>query len=166
MTESVALDANSMDRTILAVRRFAGVLWFLSWFELYLEVFRFRHVRLPGEMPATVPPTGSHPGGWIQADIISSVVAPLLFLAMSLFAARRASSAVASRRPFPFALTTIAFGLALCVFGTINQLIWSPPLSVDLSLRQGNAGFIVLGAASACVGGALLWWRRHSAVVG
>lgn len=155
-----------MERTILTVRRLAGILWFLSWFELYLEVFRSRHVRLPGELLPTVPLAGSHPGGWLQADITTSVVAPLLFLAASLFSARRAGSSIPARRPFPFALATIAFGLALCVFGTINQLIWRPPLSVDLTLRQGNAGFIILGAASACAGGVILWRRRHSAVAG
>jgi LPXTG-motif cell wall-anchored protein len=155
-----------MDRTILAVRRFAGILWFLSWFELYLEVFRFRHLRLPGETLATIPPIGSHPGAWLQTDIASSIVAPLLFLVMSFLAARRAGSSIVSRRPFPFALAAIAFGLSLGVFGTINQLIWRPPLSIDLTLRQGNTGFIVLGAAIACAGGVHLWRRRNSSLAG
>ena len=29
--------------------------------------------------------------------------------------------------------------------GTLNQLIWRPAFTVDLTLRRGNGGFILLG---------------------
>jgi hypothetical protein len=31
--------------------------------------------------------------------------------------------------------------------GVINQLVRRPPIEVDLTLRAGNGGFVVLGAA-------------------
>lgn len=34
----------------------------------------------------------------------------------------------------------------------LNQLIRRPPLTVDLTLRTGNGGFVVLGAALAAAG--------------
>lgn len=36
-----------MKRAIRTTRWVAGVVWFLSWFELYLEVYRYHHVTLP-----------------------------------------------------------------------------------------------------------------------
>jgi hypothetical protein len=37
-------------------------------------------------------------------------------------------------------------GLGLCVVSALNQALRRPPLTVDLTLRTGNGGFIVLGA--------------------
>jgi hypothetical protein len=150
------------------VRRVAALFWLLSWFELYLEIFRFHHVRVPGGTVLMGPPVGSHPGGWLQADLASSIAAPLLFLALSILLSRIAPRPVRRSDGFP-ALALIAFGLTLFVLGTINQLLRKPPLDVDLALRHGNGGFLVLGGVCALCGGVLLgrrlWARRCPAAV-
>lgn len=50
------------------------------------------------------------------------------------------------------------FGGGLSVLGAINQAVRHPPLVVDLTLRIGNGGFVVLGMA--LVGASLLIQRR------
>ncbi|MDQ6828598.1 MAG: hypothetical protein M3081_07000 [Gemmatimonadota bacterium] len=149
------------------IRRIAGIIWFLSWFELYLELFRFHHVAVPAfaralsASPAVVP--GGHPGGWLRTDLVCAVVAPAMWLALSLALAVGGShfEARAARRDpaFPLAYAMAGFGFALGVLGTINQLIWQPPFTVDLTLQSGNGGFILLGGV--CLAGGLLLSRRR-----
>jgi hypothetical protein len=55
----------------------------------------------------------------------------------------------------------VGFGLVLCAAGAINQAIRRPPIVVDLTLRTGNGGFVVLGVVLTAVG--LMLWLRPSA---
>ena len=45
-----------MWRTLRRTEWLAGVLWALSWFELYLEVYRYRHVAPPRALGVPAPP--------------------------------------------------------------------------------------------------------------
>jgi hypothetical protein len=123
-----------------------GVAWFLGWFELYLEIFRYHHVT-----PATlVHPAswlsdggrGSRPGSWLELVLLCSSLAPPLFAVLRI-ASPRPPSRLEPR--FPFAVAVAIFGALLCVLGTLNQVIRQPPLEIDLTLRAGNGGFVALG---------------------
>jgi hypothetical protein len=123
----------------------------LSWFTFYLEIYRYHHLAAPligGEAIGIGP--GSSPGAFLRTVVVSSVIAPLLFGLLLLW--RRASSSrkSAARRPeprFPITKAIVAFGAALCLLGVINQLVRRPPIELDLTLRTGNGGFVVIGAA-------------------
>jgi hypothetical protein len=52
------------------------------------------------------------------------------------------------------------FGLAFAALGAINQLIRHPPVSVDLTLRNGNGEFVVLGLTLA-IAGVVLRQLKH-----
>jgi hypothetical protein len=147
-----------MRLTIRDARWFAGAIWFLSWFELYLEIYRHHHVTLfflPSP-PLSASTVGSHPGAWLRTVLVCSALAPPLFASLLLWARlRQARDASAPRRlgrPFPTAMAAMLFGCTLLVLGTLNQVIRRPPIDVDLTLRTGNGGFIVLGLAFAVTG--------------
>ncbi len=57
-------------------------------------------------------------------------------------------------RPFPFARAVAAFGIVLVAAGVINQLIQRSPIVVDVTLRDGSGGFILIGGMLA-LGGAI-----------
>lgn len=154
-----------------AIRRagwLVGVIWFLSWFELYLEVYRYHHVALPHifglPSPTLAVGAGAKPGGWLRSVMVCSALAPLLFVTVRLWRwwqrTRAGAAALAQPEPtFPMVPAVAVFGVALCVLGTINQLIRQPAIEVDLTLRKGNGGFIVLGMALVLAGLVLAWAR-------
>lgn len=128
-----------------------GAMWFLSWFTFYLEVYRYHHLAAPliGGAAVGFGP-GASPGAFLRTVVVISVIAPLFVGVLLLW--RRASSSRRSearrREPrFPITKAVVAFGATLCVLGVINQLVRRPPIEVDLTLRAGNGGFVVLGAA-------------------
>ncbi len=139
----------------------AGVVWVLSWFELYLEIYRHHHLTPSFHFNPPLSSSGSsvqaRPGDWLLAVLSCSALAPPLF-ALSLIwrrLQRGRSSGLAPARidaRFPMARVAMTSGIMLSVLGTVNQLIRRPPIQVDLTLRTGNGGFIVLGAALAMAG--------------
>ena len=151
MLESSPKDFQPTQHALRYATWVGGVMWFLSWFTLYLEVYRYHHLAAPffgGEAVGIGP--GASPGAFLRTVVVISVIAPLLIGWLLLW--RRASSSRrrAARRPephFPITKAILAFGAALCVLGVINQLVRRPPIEVDLTLRTGNGGFVVLGAA-------------------
>jgi hypothetical protein len=156
-----------VDRQIRRAAWFAGVVWFLSWFELYLEIFRHHHVAVPGFVGVDPSVTG-HAGGWVRTVLACSALAPAIFVALHLYRVtlRRPSSSADSppSPPLPIARAVIGFGLFLCAAGVINQAIRQPPIVVDLTLRTGNGGFVVLGVALAAAGLALRRRRAQPSV--
>ena len=155
-----------MQRALRRAEWVVGVVWFLSWFELYLEIYRHRHVAAPRVLGLPSPPlalgAGAQPGGWLRTVLACSVLAPSLFVALVLWRRARGAPAGAVRpRPrFPLAWVVGLFGLGLCAAGALNQAIRRPPFVVDLTLRTGNGGFVVVGAALAAVGLSLGLARR------
>ena len=128
-----------------------GVVWFLSWFTFYLEIYRYHHLAAPliGGEAVDVGP-GASPGAFLRTVVMSSVIAPLFFGLFLLWRWASSSPRSPARRPeprFPITKAIVAFGAALCLLGVINQLVRRPPIEVDLTLRTGNGGFVVLGAA-------------------
>jgi len=145
----------------MSPRRVLGILWFLSWFELYLEIFRHRHVTaglLLHPLAWFVATTaGPHPGDWLRTVLVCSAATPLLFgLVVAWRRLHRGGDSDPStnslERSFPIALAAMVFGSTLCALATVNQLIRHDPLAIDLTLRHGNGGFIVLGAALIAAG--------------
>jgi hypothetical protein len=144
----------------------SGIVWVLSWFALYLEIYRWRHVtpslHLGGpSMPDTV--IQASPGGFVLAVLRYSVLAPLLFVALLVWNGLwRPNADVPQRKAFGIralvALPLIVSGLVVSVLGTINLLIHDPrgPIDFDLTMRHGNGGFIVNGMALAALGFALM----------
>ena len=67
-------------------KRVSGVLWFLSWFMLFLEVFHWRHLRKTLRFNPPPPPPGSdieaHPGLPLLAVLAGSAIAPAAFVAL------------------------------------------------------------------------------------
>ena len=43
-------------------------------------------------------------------------------------------------------------GLSMVVLGMLNQILQQPPIIVDLTMREGNGGFVVLGTVLLAVG--------------
>lgn len=157
---------------IRRAKRLAAVVWFLSWFELYLEIYRHHHVSssflATGRLSPSGMPANAHAGAWLRSVLIASAVAPLVFLIFLLWERlirwrRPNSTTSASEGPFSLAAATIAFGLLLALSGTINQVIRHPAMDVDLTLRTGNGGFIVLGAALALTGWLITRRAHHRA---
>ncbi|MGH7617241.1 MAG: hypothetical protein ACREPM_08445 [Gemmatimonadaceae bacterium] len=155
---------------MMSPRRFAGVVWFLSWFELYLEIFRHHHVTAalllhPSNWFVTTN-GAAQPGGWLRGVLVCSAVAPVLFA--GLVGWRRLgrpkdarSSRALSDGPFPFGSAAAVFGAALIILATINQLIRHDPIDFNLALTSGNGGFVVLGSTLVALG--LLLRRLRSA---
>ena len=136
--------------------RVVGMAWFLSWFALYLEVFRYQHVVLTGLYGVIWPsPWGPQPGGFVRTVVVCSLVSPalcvLFFVWHRLVVARQVGRSTTGRRhvwPAMFAM----FGAGLTVLGGLNQVLRQPPLVIDLTLRTGNGGFAVLGVLMAITG--------------
>jgi len=152
-----------MQRELRRAERFVGVVWFLSWFELYLEIFRHRHVAVPG-LVGLDPGISGHAGGWLRTILACSAFAPPVFVALHLWRrTHRVPLRGAGPPPpgLPFAWMMTGFGLVLCAAGVINQAIRQPAMVVDLTLRAGNGGFVVLGVVLAVVGLALRLARRN-----
>ncbi len=158
-----------LSRKTLMQRRLLGYLWFLSWFELYLEVFRHHHVTAAllfhpttWIFPAAV---GARPGDWLRAVLACSTLAPIAY-ATAVVRGRSQRSQVpgadgrSKSQLFPVASAVTVFGSMLVVLALINQLIRRDPLTIDLTLRQGNGGFIILGASLAALGVVLRRERR------
>lgn len=105
-----------------------------------IVVSRCEHAATPGGV-------ASHRPG-----VFSTCTAALrLSRSLEPVAPRRAGDSVPTGT-FPTGTAATVFGIVLCVSGTITQLIRRPPMDVDLTLRTGNGGFVVLGAALALVG--------------
>jgi hypothetical protein len=135
-------------------RWLVAVVWCLSWFELYLEVYRYHHVSRSVLLdPALWFPGAdlqARPGGWLQAILVCSVLAPLQFAFLVFWSKLQRSRLGDSAAPrvnasFPFGWAAAVFGLVLSVLGVVNQLIRRSPLNADLTLREGNGGFIIIG---------------------
>ncbi len=126
-------------------------MWFLGWFTFYLEIYRYHHLAAPliGGAAVDFGP-GSSSGAFLRTVVVSSAIAPLLVGLLLLWRWASSSRRSEARRPEPHFPTTkaiAAFGGMLCVLGVINQLVRRPPIEVDLTLRTGNGGFVVLGVA-------------------
>lgn len=154
------------------VRWFAGVLWTLSWFELYLEIFRFRHVALPSSVGLTIaaPVMGpdGHAGWWLRADLACAVIAPVIFIASTMLgrqARRTGTTKLGASVSLP-TVTLAGIGALVATLGLINQLIWRPAFVIDLTLRQGNGGFVAIGLACILVAGALAHHHAKANEVG
>jgi len=131
--------------------------WLLSWFALYLEMFRYRHV-VASRMISVLWPVANaaaKPGGFVRTVVACSALAPLAFVALSVRvrsgkwpATVRAAQNVAGSLARALAI----LGLIMVVLGSLNQIIRQPPIVVDLTMREGNGGFVVLGTALLAVG--------------
>jgi hypothetical protein len=151
-------------------RWIVGAIWILSWFELYLEIFRFRHVALPAFLGTLAARqhfgSDAHAGGWLRTDLACAALSPLVFLALRFAPLGRsdASHGRAQSRSEPLlsgATAAVLFGLLVAALGSVNQLIWRPAFVVDLTLRRGNGGFMVLGLV--CAGGGVSYLLlRHA----
>jgi hypothetical protein len=156
-----------MRHVIRNARWLVAVVWILSWFELYLEIYRYHHVAPSLLLKPASWYTGSmhsRPGGWLRAVLTCSALAPPLYVFLLLGGRFQRRYGNDSRRarpdmPFPVARAAMAFGFMLCALGTINQLVRNPPMDVDLTMRKGNGGFIVIGLAVASVGA---WLARRA----
>ena len=131
--------------------------WLLSWFALYLEIFRSRHV-VSSRIVSVLWPVanaGAKPGGFVRAIVGCSVLAPVLFLTLSVWV--RSGKRSANIRAAVTAASSLAgalamLGLTIVVLGVLNQIIRQPPIVVDLTMREGNGGFVVLGTGLLAVG--------------
>jgi hypothetical protein len=97
----------------------------------------------------------ARPGGFVRTVVACSVLAPLALVALSLRA--RSGKWPATVCAAPNAASSLAgalaiLGLTMVVLGVLNQSIRQPPIVVDLTMREGNGGFVVLGAALLGVG--------------
>jgi hypothetical protein len=142
-------------------RRLLGYLWFLSWFELYLEIFRHHHVTgaLLLHPISWIFPTGvgAHPGDWLRGVLAGSILAPVAYgIVVVRERSHRSQLPGSDRRSksqrFHVHSAVIVFGSMLVVLASVNQLIRRDPLTIDLTLRQGNGGFILLGGMLTALG--------------
>jgi hypothetical protein len=130
---------------------FTICVWLLSWFALYLEIFRYHHV-VPSRMFSVLWPTAdtaAKPGGFVRSVVACSLLAPLLLMLSILVRSGRRS---ADLRAAPTAVSSLAaafamLGLTMALLGALNQIIRKPPMAFDLTMREGNGGFFVIGAA-------------------
>jgi hypothetical protein len=145
------------------------LLWALGWFGLYLEIYRYHHVTpsLSLNPPASVPGTSihAHPGGFLITVLVTSALAPPAFAAFCLLnhllAGRTAGPpSTRSQSTSPLALVVTAIGATVCLSGTINHFLheWRERIDFDLTMRHGDGGFMVNGAALAALG---LTLSRH-----
>jgi hypothetical protein len=146
-------------KVVRIVRWTAGVLWALSWIELYLEIYRHHHVApsFLAVAPAPEIRPGSHPGAWLLTDLTVSAAAPLVFGIAVLWRRKTRTSGAKPRDKAGLAWGMIIVGTLLAVFGTLNQVIQAAPLEMDLTLRHGSGGFIVDGLILVLAGAAIRW---------
>jgi hypothetical protein len=149
------------------LRRFAnalGAIAILSWFGLYLEIFRYHHLVLSqiGRVAWPSETAGPRPGGFLRSVIVCSILAPILFVVLwtaTRVRMARFVDAVPARAILSAPPISLASGVALIVLAVINQIIRRPPIVVDLTFRTGNGGFVVVGLALAIIG-AVLRYRK------
>ncbi len=124
----------------------------LSWFALYLEIFRYHHV-IPSRLFSVLWPTADEaakPGGFVRTLVAGSVLVPLvlLMLAILLRSSKRPADPYSTMTAFNSLAAGLAMlGLTMAAFGALNQTIRNPPIAFDLTMRQGNGGSVVLGTA-------------------
>ena len=137
---------------LVSAGRVVASMWLFSWFALYLEIIRYHHVSA-SRVTAVLSRSGgmsAQPGEFVRSVVACSLVAPIVFAVMwALLHLRRqrlrtVSAARIFTRSFSAWLPAV-FGFTLVLLGVINQLLRHPPLVVDLTLRNGNGGFVVLG---------------------
>ncbi|MCW2883550.1 MAG: hypothetical protein QOE54_7100 [Streptosporangiaceae bacterium] len=62
----------------------SGIVWVWSWFTVYLEIFRWHHMTKSLRFNPPPPPPGTnlkpHAGGPLIAILVSSAVAPAVFV--------------------------------------------------------------------------------------
>jgi len=72
----------------------SGLLWVLSWFALYLEIYRWHHVTPSLHLSPPAPPPGTdiqaRPGEFLIAVLGSSALAPAVFVVLLLRESLRA----------------------------------------------------------------------------
>jgi hypothetical protein len=72
----------------------SGILWLLSWFALYLEIYRWHHVTPSLHLSPPPPPPGTDiqalPGEFLIAVLGSSALAPVVFVALLVWDRLRA----------------------------------------------------------------------------
>lgn len=138
--------------------------WLLSWFALYLEIFRYRHV-IPSRIFSVLWPAAdaaAKPGGFVRTVVACSALAPLVFLLLWIFVLsgkRSANARAALSTASSLAGALAMLGLTMVVFGAANQIIRKPPIALDLTMREGNGGFVVLGTALFAIGA---FWRYRN----
>ena len=132
--------------------------WLLSWFALYLEIFRYRHV-VPSRIVSVLWPVANdaaaRPGGFVRTVMGCSALPPLVFLTLSVwvrFSKRSVNTLAALAAASSLAAALAMLGLTMVVLGVLNQIIRKPPIVVDLTMREGNGGFVVLGAGLLAAG--------------
>src|SRR5215467_1933107 len=78
-----------------------GLLWLVSWFGLYLEVFRYHHVRLSylGNVMWPAASEGARPGAFVRSVVVCSILAPVAFLVALILNRRRAALPSEHSRP-------------------------------------------------------------------
>jgi hypothetical protein len=152
------------------LRWLVATLWFVSWFLAYLEIFRYHHVTravlLDPYAWFALADRHSQPGRFLTTVLVCSALAPTLYVLLLFCSRWRGTTSTGGQSrvgfsQFPIACTALAFGLAPAIFGSVNQGVRRPALTVDLTLRSGNGGFIVFGFCLALVGVVRLW-RRDS----
>ena len=146
-----------MTKRLQQVYDVAVATWLLSWFALYLEIFRYRHVA-PSRIVSVLWPVANaaaKPGGFVRTVVACSALAPLVFLAVSIWvwSGRRS----ANTRHAPTAVGSVAravvmLGVTMLVLGVLNQIIRQTPIVADLTMQEGNGGFVVLGTVLLAVG--------------
>ena len=159
-----------LHRLVRGVIEVAAGIWFLSWFALYLEIFRWHHVAFPYLATAVWPTANSpnQPGGFVRVVVVCSITAPFVWLALA--ALRQMQPGPSGRRVphwiFPRPAALVVVGGTLAVLGAMNQVIQHDPLDFDFTLERGNGGFIVIGVMLAAAGGLISRYtdRRSSAV--
>lgn len=130
--------------------RLLGAIWLLSWFGLYLEIYRYHHVTLGGMIDVLCPSSrsASVAGGFVRNVVLWSFLAPPLAAALHICrltnARGRVSSHVSQRRS-ALPVLLVGSGMLQVALGMMNQVIRHPPFVVDLTLRTGNGGFVVIG---------------------
>jgi len=86
------------------LRRISGIVWIFSWYTIYLEIFRWHHMTksLRFNPPPPLPGTDIRPkaGAPLIAVCLGSVVAPLVFLTVTMMERMRVTpSGTPGRRP-------------------------------------------------------------------
>jgi hypothetical protein len=142
------------------------VLWFVSWFMLYLETVRYHHVVLArlGDVLIPSASAAARPGVFVRLDILCALLTPLVCTGLWLSNQTRGKSSDdqdAAGSAWSLAALIALFGLSLVALGLTNQLLRPQPIVVDMMLRTGNGGFLVLGLACLVSGILIHRSKRH-----